>query len=129
MKNNSYIKKLIKIIKLRKCSEKRDNQKKSKTEPSFLVKLFNILNESQYKSYIQWGPDDQTVIISDSNGLTKKVLPKFYNHNNYASFVRQLNMIISTKFAPTKKTEKKNIFTVNLKSPKVPKRSNPFIEK
>ena len=64
----------------------------SKTEPSFLVKLFNILNESQYKSYIRWGTDGQSVIISDSNGLTKKVLPKFYNHSNYASFVRQLNM-------------------------------------
>ena len=72
---------------------KRQLKKKlSKTEPSFLVKLFNILNESQYKSCIRWGPDGQTVIISDSNGLTKKVLPKFYNHSNFASFVRQLNM-------------------------------------
>ena len=72
--------------------KKRQLKKISKTEPSFLVKLFNILNESQYKSYIRWGPDGQSVVISDSNGLTKKVLPKFYNHNNYASFVRQLNM-------------------------------------
>ena len=72
--------------------KKRQLKKIAKTEPSFLVKLFNILNESQYKSYIRWGPDGQSVVISDSNGLTKKVLPKFYNHNNYASFVRQLNM-------------------------------------
>jgi len=72
--------------------KKRKLKKLSKTEPSFLVKLFNILNETQYKSYIRWDQDGQTVIISDLNGLTKKVLPKFYNHNNFASFVRQLNM-------------------------------------
>ena len=72
--------------------KKRKLKKSSKSEPSFLVKLFNILNETQYKSYIKWGSDGQSVIISDSNGLTKKVLPKYYNHNNFASFVRQLNM-------------------------------------
>ena len=57
--------------------KKRQLKKISKTEPSFLVKLFNILNESQYKSCIRWGPDGQTVIISDSNGLTKKYFLNF----------------------------------------------------
>ena len=72
--------------------KKRRLKKISKTEPSFLSKLYQILNDKEYYQYIHWSHDGLSVIISDSTGLTKKVLPKFYNHHNYASFVRQLNM-------------------------------------
>ena len=73
-------------------SKKRRFKKITKAEPSFLVKLYKILNENEYNSYIHWSQDGLSVIISDTIGLTKKVLPKFYNHHNFASFVRQLNM-------------------------------------
>ena len=72
--------------------KKRKIKKISKAEPSFLVKLYKILNENECNSYIHWSQDGLSIIISDSNGLTKKVLPKYYNHHNFASFVRQLNM-------------------------------------
>ena len=71
---------------------KRKLKKLSKSEPSFLSKLYQILTEKEYSQYIHWSNDGLSVIISDQTGLTKKVLPKFYNHHNYASFVRQLNM-------------------------------------
>ena len=67
-------------------------KKISKTEPSFLLKLYQILTNQEYHSYIHWSYDGLSIIISDPTGLTKKVLPKFYNHHNFASFVRQLNM-------------------------------------
>jgi hypothetical protein len=72
--------------------KKRKFKKIAKTEPSFLVKLYTILNDEQYASYIHWSSDGKSVIISDPSGLTKKVLPQYYNHHNFASFVRQLNM-------------------------------------
>ena len=72
--------------------KKRKLKKVSKTEPSFLSKLYQILNDKEYTSYIHWSQDGLSVIISDPTGLSKKVLPKFYNHHNFASFVRQLNM-------------------------------------
>ena len=72
--------------------KKRKLKKISKAEPSFLSILYKILNENEYHPYIHWSTDGQSVIISDSSGLTKKVLPKYYNHHNFASFVRQLNM-------------------------------------
>ena len=72
--------------------KKRKLKKVSKTEPSFLSKLYQILNDKEYISYIHWSQDGLSVIISDPTGLSKKVLPKFYNHHNFASFVRQLNM-------------------------------------
>ena len=73
-------------------SRKRKFKKITKAEPSFLVKLYKILNENEYNSFIHWSPDGLSIIISDTIGLTKKVLPKFYKHHNFASFVRQLNM-------------------------------------
>ena len=72
--------------------KKRKLKKLSKTEPSFLSKLYQILNTKEYNSCIRWSNDGKSIIISDSVSLTKKVLPKFYNHHNFASFVRQLNM-------------------------------------
>lgn len=73
---------------LGKKREKKDN----KAESSFLLKLYDILNDNTYKQIIHWSNDGLSIIISDTNALTKKVLPQFYKHHNYASFVRQLNM-------------------------------------
>ena len=72
--------------------KKRKFKKITKAEPSFLVKLYKILNENEYNPYIHWSHDGQSIIISDLNGLSKKVLSKYYNHHNFASFVRQLNI-------------------------------------
>ena len=71
---------------------KRTLKKISKTEPSFLSKLYQILNNKEYTPYIHWSQDGLSVIISDQTNLSKIILPKFYNHKNFSSFVRQLNM-------------------------------------
>ena len=85
-------------------SKKRKFKKISKAEPSFLVKLYKILNENESNPYIHWSEDGKAVIISDSSGLTKKVLPKYYNQHNFASFVRQLNMYNFHKVRTDQKT-------------------------
>ena len=85
-------------------SKKRKFKKISKAEPSFLVKLYKMLNENESSPYIHWSEDGKSVIISDSSGLTKKVLPKYYNQHNFASFVRQLNMYNFHKVRTDQKT-------------------------
>ena len=85
-------------------SKKRKFKKISKAEPSFLVKLYKMLNENEFNPYIHWSEDGKAVIISDSSGLTKKVLPKYYNQHNFASFVRQLNMYNFHKVRTDQKT-------------------------
>lgn len=86
-------------------TRRRNTTKKSET--SFLEKLYNILKEDKYSKYIHWSPDGLYIIISDSNGLTKNVLPEFYKHHNFSSFVRQLNMYNFRKVKPSKKGEQK----------------------
>ena len=72
-------------------SRKRLYSKNEKSE-TFLLKLYEILKTKSYYQYINWSEDGKSIVIKDITGLTKKVLPKFYKHHNFASFVRQLNM-------------------------------------
>ena len=72
--------------------KKRNNQKKVNKSESFLSKLHDILKDNSYKSTIHWSTDGKRVIISDVVNLCNIVLPKFYKHHNYSSFVRQLNL-------------------------------------
>ena len=59
---------------------------------SFLSRLYDILNDKEYTQIIHWNKDGNGIIIVDANKLSEIVLPKYYKHNNYSSFVRQLNM-------------------------------------
>ena len=79
-----------------------------KTEASFLEKLYDILsNDDDYSQYIHWSPDGSCIVISDPNGLTRNVLPKFYKHHNFSSFVRQLNLYNFKKVKNTGKGQKR----------------------
>ncbi|CAD8191465.1 unnamed protein product [Paramecium pentaurelia] len=58
--------------------------------PSFLQKLYEIL-ESEQKA-IGWNKEGTTFQILDSSLLTEQIMPQYFKHRNYQSFLRQLNM-------------------------------------
>ena len=74
------------------------NKKKARTRKfsynnkSFLTKLYDIINDINYKDIISWNIEGTGIIIKNKKTLCQLVLPKFYNHHNYSSFVRQLNL-------------------------------------
>ena len=86
----------------------RKKRKCQKSNSTFLLKLFNILNEDLYSNYIHWNKDGTSVVISDPEGFAKKVLPKYFKHNKLSSFIRQLNMYEFHKTKSKPKTNKKN---------------------
>ena len=65
------------------------NQIRSK---SFLLLLYDILNDNEFKEIIDWNSKGNGIIIYDIPKLSEIVLPKYYKHNKYSSFVRQLNI-------------------------------------
>ena len=86
--------------------KKREKEKqKSESSSVFLIKLYAILNDNKYAKYIQWSKDGKSLIIFNQNSFTKNVLPHFFNHNNYSSFVRQLNLYNFHKIKTDKKDE------------------------
>ena len=65
---------------------------KKQSGSRFLLQLYKILEEDKYKNIIHWGENGNYFEIVNVHDFTEKILPQYYNHNNYSSFVRQLNM-------------------------------------
>ncbi|CAD8120933.1 unnamed protein product [Paramecium sonneborni] len=61
-----------------------------KQVPSFLMKLYEILESEQ--AAICWNKEGTTFQIQDPAYLTDQILPQYFKHRNYQSFLRQLNM-------------------------------------
>lgn len=60
--------------------------------PQFIAKLFKLANAPPSLTYITWSEDDTQFWVSNVESFSRDVLPVYFKHNNYASFVRQLNM-------------------------------------
>ena len=69
-----------------------EKYKKKSEYPNFLLKLYQILENKDYKDIIEWSEDGKYFIVKNLHDFTENILPKYYKHNNYSSFIRQLNM-------------------------------------
>jgi hypothetical protein len=72
---------------------------------------------------VRWAPSGIGFIIVNEDTFSKTVLPKYFKHSNYSSFVRQviLQPFSSTCIIFTKsvKTAKKATFTMNTSMPRI----------
>ncbi|CEP62447.1 stress-responsive transcription factor HSF1 LALA0_S05e05864g [Lachancea lanzarotensis] len=64
----------------------------AKTRPAFVNKLWSMVNDSAIADLMHWAPDGKSFIITNREGFVHNVLPRYFKHSNFASFVRQLNM-------------------------------------
>lgn len=60
--------------------------------PAFLVKLWKLVEDPQYEEHISWNKNGTGFLVHDQATFAREILPKYFKHNNFASFVRQLNM-------------------------------------
>mgnify|MGYP003365473805 CR=1 FL=1 len=63
-----------------------------KTRPAFVNKIWSMMNDTNNHEWIQWTDDGMSFIVKNRENFVHEVLPKYFKHNNFASFVRQLNM-------------------------------------
>ncbi|KAI7862898.1 HSF-type DNA-binding-domain-containing protein [Spinellus fusiger] len=59
---------------------------------TFVHKLYNMVIDNQYQHLIAWNYLGSSFIVCNIMEFSKDVLPKHFKHNNFSSFVRQLNM-------------------------------------
>ncbi|KAF2199313.1 hypothetical protein GQ43DRAFT_376583 [Delitschia confertaspora ATCC 74209] len=71
---------------------RKDAQAKRKQIPPFVQKLSSFLDEKNNTNLIRWSDDGNSFIVLDEDEFARTLIPELFKHNNYASFVRQLNM-------------------------------------
>jgi len=60
--------------------------------PAFLLKSFELLQKNEHENTISWSEDGYSFIVKDVEDLETTVLPIYFKHNKFTSFIRQLNM-------------------------------------
>lgn len=69
-----------------------NHENKKEDSPNFLLKLYTILETPEYQNIIHWSDNGKYFVVQNLHDFTENILNKYYKHNNYSSFVRQLNM-------------------------------------
>ncbi|XP_049396305.1 heat stress transcription factor B-2a-like [Solanum stenotomum] len=66
----------------------------------FLTKTYQLIEDQSIDDVISWNEDGSTFIVWNPSEFAKDLLPKYFKHNNFSSFVRQLNTYGFRKVVP-----------------------------
>lgn len=64
--------------------------------PPFLSKTYDLVDDPTLDPIISWGSLGQSFVVWDPVEFSRIVLPRNFKHNNFSSFVRQLNTYVGT---------------------------------
>lgn len=70
--------------------------------PPFLTKTFDMVDDSSCDHIVSWSRGGQSFVVWDPHAFSTTLLPRFFKHNNFSSFVRQLNTYGFRKIDPDK---------------------------
>ncbi|TNY23910.1 transcription factor Hsf1 [Rhodotorula diobovata] len=68
------------------------NKETTKNVPAFLTKLFTMVSDPGTDDLIRWSEDGDSFFVPSADRMGRELLPHYFKHQNFGSFVRQLNM-------------------------------------
>lgn len=74
------------------AAKKKKESQLPKARPAFVMKIWSMVNDPVNHEYIRWNEEGDSFQVVHREDFMKRILPKYFKHNNFASFVRQLNM-------------------------------------
>ncbi|WCJ35437.1 heat shock transcription factor B4 [Euphorbia peplus] len=66
----------------------------------FLTKTYQLVDDPSTDHIVSWGEDDSTFVVWRPPEFARDLLPNYFKHNNFSSFVRQLNTYGFRKIVP-----------------------------
>lgn len=66
----------------------------------FLTKTYQLVDDSSVDDLVSWNEDGTSFIVWKPAEFARDLLPKYFKHNNFSSFVRQLNTYGFRKVVP-----------------------------
>lgn len=67
----------------------------------FLTKTYQIVDDPGTDHIVSWGEDETTFVVWRPPEFARDLLPNYFKHNNFSSFVRQLNTYVSSLEVPS----------------------------
>ncbi|KAH9617511.1 hypothetical protein KSS87_007815 [Heliosperma pusillum] len=68
-----------------------ESQGGSNALPPFLTKTYEMVDDPTTDSIVSWSLNNKSFIVWNHPEFSRDLLPKFFKHNNFSSFIRQLN--------------------------------------
>lgn len=68
--------------------------------PPFLTKTYEMVDDPSTGHIVSWSQNDKSFIVWDPPEFAKELLPKYFKHSNFSSFIRQLNTYGFRKIDP-----------------------------
>ncbi|XP_019058988.1 PREDICTED: heat shock factor protein HSF24-like [Tarenaya hassleriana] len=68
----------------------------------FLVKTYQLVDDPTTDDVVSWNEDGSAFVVWKTADFSRDLLPRFFKHNNFSSFVRQLNTYGFRKVVPDK---------------------------
>ncbi|KAJ8899479.1 hypothetical protein K2173_018453 [Erythroxylum novogranatense] len=59
--------------------------------PPFLTKTYDMVDDPVTSHMVSWNRGGLSFVVWDPNSFSTNLLPRYFKHNNFSSFVRQLN--------------------------------------
>ncbi|KAJ8483757.1 hypothetical protein OPV22_016242 [Ensete ventricosum] len=59
--------------------------------PPFLTKTFDMVDDPVTDQMVSWSLTSNSFVVWDPHAFAMTLLPQYFKHNNFSSFVRQLN--------------------------------------